>query len=270
MKLFDAHNHLQDERFSGVSELLLREARRAGVNAMVVNGSGEDDWPDVAALVAMDPAIIPAYGLHPWYLHEQSPDWLTVLRKHIAQDPRASVGEIGLDRWKPDLPYDGQEKAFLSQWQLAREFNRPASIHCLKAWGRLFTLLQQNTGPACGFVLHSYGGPAELISDFAALGAYFSFPGYYLLERKQKQRETFRSVPHERLLIETDAPDQCLPDELNQFPLRDSSGNAINHPANLAAVARGLAETLGSAPEPLASQLETNFLRIFGYALKPV
>jgi len=270
MNLFDAHNHLQDARFAGRFATLLREAQQAGAAAMVVNGSGEEDWPDVAELAGMDAAILPAYGVHPWYLREQSPNWLATLRKRIEQDPRASVGEIGLDRWKPGLPYEGQEEAFLSQWQLAREHHRPASVHCLKAWGRLLSILQQNPGPACGFVLHSYGGPAEMIGDFARLGAYFSFPGYYLLERKRKQRETFQSVPRDQLLIETDAPDQNLPENLNRFPLRDASGHAINHPANLAAVARGLAETRGCTTEQLASQLETNFRRIFGYALKSI
>ncbi len=263
MKLFDAHNHLQDERFAGRQAEFWQEAESAGVVAMVVNGSSEDDWNDVATLRRQIPGVIASYGLHPWYVPARSPGWLETLRRHIRENPDAAVGEIGLDRWKPDLPYDDQEDVFLTQWNLAREFNRPASIHCLKAWGRLLELLREHPAPARGFVLHSYGGPKEMINDFAALGAYFSFPGYYLHERKVKQRETFRHVPTVRLLIETDAPDQSLPDNLNRFPLLDAQGHPINHPANLAAVYEGLATSLEKPVEELARQVEENFRRLF-------
>ncbi len=139
----------------------------------------------------------------------------------------SAVGEIGLDRWKPDLPYAGQEEIFLAQLQLAAERNLPVSIHCLQAWGRLHELLRDHPRPARGFVLHSFGGPAEMIPAFAKLGAYFSFPGYFLHERKLRQRETFKHVPPDRLLIETDAPDQLLPAEKILHPLADAGRQAV-------------------------------------------
>jgi TatD DNase family protein len=263
VNLFDAHNHLQDERFGGRQRELLETAKSVGVAAMVVNGSSEEDWPDVGRLAESDPVVIPSFGLHPWYVPTRSPAWLDRLTALLTQNPHAAVGEIGLDRWKEELPYEDQEDVFLAQWHLARELNRPASIHCLKCWGRLLELLREHHGPARGFVLHSYGGPREMIRDFAALGAYFSFPGYYLHERKEKQCETFRHVPPDRLLIETDAPDQGLPDHLNEFPLHNSAGHAINHPANLRAVLRGLATALNTNERALADQLQKNFRLLF-------
>src|ERR1019366_5990338 len=125
--------------------------------------------------------------------------------------------------------------------QIAAARNLPVSIHCLQAWGRLHELLRDHPRPARGFVLHSFGGPAEMIPAFAKLGAYFSFPGYFLHERKPRQRETFRQVPPDRLLIETDAPDQPLPDEKVLHPLVAADGRPLNHPANLVAVYAGLA-----------------------------
>ena len=85
--------------------------------------------------------------------------------------------------------------------------------------------------PERGFLLHSYGGLTEMVA-FAQLGAYFSFPGYWRAA-KGRHREAFKSVPADRLLIETDAPDQRLPDALNAYPLTDSAGEPMNHPANL-------------------------------------
>ncbi len=261
--LYDAHNHLQDERFAGRQEEIVRTATAAGVARMVVNGSCEDDWEDVARLARQFTTVLPSYGLHPWYHRERSPHWLEKLEARLVSDPRAAMGEIGLDRWKQDLPYEEQESVFLAQWNLAHRLNRPASIHCLKSWGRLLELIETNPGPACGFVLHSYGGPSEMINAFAQRGAHFSFPGYYLHERKEKQRDTFRRIPIERLLVETDAPDQLLPDDLNVHPLRDPTGHPINHPANLAATYQGLAELRGEPVGAMTQAITENFRRVF-------
>ena len=263
MRFFDAHNHLQDDRFAGRQNELLAAGEKAGVARMVVNGACESDWPRVLDLARESKIVLPSFGYHPWYLEERTPDWQKELEKFLNAAPSA-VGEIGLDRWKPDLSYADQEEVFNTQLQIAAERNLPVSIHCLQAWGRLLELLQNNPRPARGCVLHSFGGPAEMIPAFAKLGARFSFPGYFLQERKLKQRETFRQVPADRLLIETDAPDQVLPEGKLLFPLADENGKPLNHPANLPAVYAGLAGFLGEKTEALAARVEENFLRVFG------
>jgi TatD DNase family protein len=104
-----------------------------------------------------------------------------------------------------------------------------------------------------------------MIPSLADLGAYFSLPGYYAHERKARQQEAFRHVPPERLLIETDAPDQPLPAERVLYPLNETaSGKPLNHPANLEAVYRFACELLNQSMESLSRQVEENFTRIFG------
>lgn len=264
MRLYDAHNHLQDDRFGGRQADLLAECVREGVARMVVNGSCEADWPAVLALARAHPQVVPSFGYHPWYVQERTPDWEANLRRFLDQVPGA-VGEIGLDRWKPGLDYAGQEEVFVAQLRLAAERDRPVSIHCLRAWGRLFELLRENPRPRRGFLLHSFGGPPEMVAGFARLGAFFGLPGYFAHERKGRQRETFKQVPPERLLLETDAPDQPLPEARNVYPLHDPrTGRSLNHPANLSAVYRFAAELLGRTMEDLARQVEENFLTLFG------
>jgi TatD DNase family protein len=195
LRLYDAHNHLQDERFAGRQAALLQEAKAAGVARMVVNGSCEADWPHVAALAKRFPdCVLPGFGCHPWYIGERGPHWHEHLRE-ILQKGRATVGEIGLDRWRRDLPWEGQEEVFVAQLRLAAEFNRPASIHCLQAWGPLVDILEREPLPACGILLHSYGGSVETLERLTRRGAYFSLPGYFAHGRKDRQREVFRHVP---------------------------------------------------------------------------
>jgi TatD DNase family protein len=266
VRLYDAHNHLQDDRFGGRQEELIAVSRREGVAGMVVNGSCEEDWPLVAGLAQHHPdLIVPSFGYHPWHVHQRTADWQSNLIRVLDQTPSAAIGEIGLDRWKEGLNPAEQEEVFVWQWRLAAERNLPASVHCLQAWGRLHDLLRAEPRPRVGFVLHSYGGPPEMIAPLAKLGAYFSFPGYYAHERKARQRETFKHVPADRLLIETDAPDQLLPDELNRHPLTDTaSGKAIHHPANLRGIYGCVAELRGEPLESLAEMVERNFHRLFG------
>jgi TatD DNase family protein len=261
---YDAHNHFQDARLSPHRDALIHALRKEGVVLMVVNGSCEEDWPEVLNLARTYPEVLPSFGYHPWYVKERTPDWQAVLMGFLDQVP-AGVGEIGLDRWQKDYDLPAQEDAFVWQLRLAAQRNLPVSIHCLQAWGRLLDVLKAEPRPRCGFVLHSFGGPQELIGPLAELGAFFSFPGYFAHPRKQRQRETFLHVPRERLLIETDAPDQLLPAERSAYSLVDAtSGKPLNHPANIVAVYRCVAELLAQPLEGLQSLIEDNFHRLFG------
>lgn len=283
MRCFDAHNHLQDDRFGIAQEAIVLECVRAGVCGMVVNGACAGDWGDVEVLARRHPdVVIPSVGWHPWYLHEQGPGWEAEFERWLDRIPGVAVGEIGLDRWILDqppairaryvpalagsepAPMERQLEVFRFQWKAAVRRGRPASVHCLQCWGTLHDVIASGPGSVPGFLLHSYGGPVEMVERFARLGAYFSFPGYFLHERKARQREVFRRVPIDRLLVETDAPDQLPPEGYRPHVIPGPSGGAIlNHPANLPAIQAGLAAFLGHEPNAFADQLESNFRRLF-------
>ncbi len=265
--LYDAHNHAQDDRLKPAGDSLWRDIRSVNIRRMVVNGSSEADWPSVLALARAHPEVLPSFGYHPWFIRQRTPGWKGTLVKFLDEMPSA-VGEIGLDRWIKDHDLMDQEQVFVEQLRLAAERNLPVTIHCLKTWGRLHEILSAGPCPACGFVLHSFGGPPGMIHSLASLGAYFSLPGYYAHERKKRQRDTFLQVPLERLLIETDAPDQPIPPERVRFPLPDEEGRPVNHPANLPAVYDFAAELLDKPLLDLAATIEHNFNRLFGALIR--
>ena len=264
VKFYDAHNHLHDDRLAPYLESILPALTGQGIERMVVNGSCEEDWPAVLALAKRDPRVLPSFGYHPWYVRERSAKWLDKLDAMLDAVPSA-VGEIGLDKWIKDHDLKDQEEAFTAQLRLAAKRNLPVSIHCLQAWGKLVDVLRREPRPACGFVLHSFGGHRELIDELASLGAYFSLPGYFAHPRKDRQREAFCHVPFDRLLIETDAPDQSLPPERVEYSLPDTNeGKPVNHPANLGAVYRFASDLLQLPLDKLAVGVEENFIRLFG------
>lgn len=279
MILYDAHNHLQDAWLTPHRTQVLADLKDIPLKAAVVNGTAEGDWDDVARLARELPYVRASYGLHPWNVGNAGPHWRDALRRHLATDPAAGVGEIGLDRWildraRPDdarlaglrrASLEEQVEAFRWQLELAADENRPATIHCLDAWGALADVLRDARLPERGFLLHAYGGSAELARQLVGRGAYFSFNGYFLGERQAAKRAVFATLPAERLLVETDAPAMPLPAERRRYSLPGlADGNPINHPANIGQVYAGLAEIRRVPVEDLAPTIEQNFRRLFG------
>lgn len=281
--LYDAHLHLQFEELQANLGEITAELDRIHLNGAVVNGTTPDDWPAVSALADRFRWVVPSYGVHPWDCGNRPREWLNQLKARLAAEPRARIGEIGLDQWileraKPDdprltglrrAPLDEQLDVFNAQLALAAHYNRAASIHCLDAWGALLDALKTTARPACGFLLHAYSGPLEMVSAFTALGAYFSFNGSFLDPRKEKLRAVYTAIPANRLLVETDAPAMSLPAALARYALpAGPGGEPVNHPANLVATYDALASWRSTPLPALAAQIEANFLRLFTPAAK--
>jgi TatD DNase family protein len=242
---------------------LLNSLEGIGIAGAVVNGTIDRDWAAVARLGRERSWVIPSYGVHPWRVAERSGDWEDLLRARL--DEGGVIGEIGLDRWKEGLDFADQERVFRVQLGLAVERNVPATIHCLRAWGALWDIVRTEPVPARGFLLHAYGGPADMIEGFVKRGAYFSFNGSFLEEKRHRKRETFLKVPLDRLLVETDAPAMPLPPERDRYPLPEApEGERVNHPGNIAPAYEGLAELRGIELDELAASVEENFRRLFG------
>ncbi len=267
--LFDAHNHLQDPRLAPHLSAILAELAALDFGGAVVNGTRESDWREVADLAATYPWVRPAFGLHPWQVASRSSQWLENLCAQIDAHPRASIGEIGLDRWIAGHDLADQLTVFTAQLQLATERDLPVTIHCIQAWGALWEVIRTHPLPARGFLIHAYGGPTEMLDGFVDRGAHFSFSPYFLHARKSAQRDVFARMPVDRLLVETDAPALNPPDDRNAHPLHDAAGEPINHPANLAVAYACLAEIRNTPLPELTALVAENFACLFGAAAAP-
>jgi TatD DNase family protein len=279
MNLYDAHQHFHFDQLIPHRAAIARDLATVGLRQAVVNGTNEEEWPVVAALAKEHRWIVPSFGLHPWDCGNRGPDWEKNLRAALAANPAAGIGEVGLDRWiidglKPDdprlaglrvAPLAEQGEVFTTQLALGAELNRAVSIHCVQAWGALHDALKKTPRPERGFLLHGYAGPAEMIKNFADLGAYFSFNIQLLEPRHASRLNNFRHIPTKRLLVETDAPTKPPAGNRNRFPLPPSADGApVNHPANIAVAYEALADLRGVSLDLLAPQLEQNFRRLFG------
>lgn len=267
-RYYDAHLHLQDERLNGVIGDLTEVYKRENVARVVVNGTRPEDWPEVLQLARDYPFVIPSFGLHPWHVNEAPENWRDALHNHLTEPAKlgkpTGIGECGLDKWVRGYDLEKQKEVFQFHLELAAEKNLPLSIHCLKAWGSLLSILRETPKPERGFLLHSYGGPADMVDAFVELGAYFSFSGYFAREDKRAKLEAFRKVPLERLLIETDAPDMSPPLDSVDYALSSNvREDPINHPGNIRSVYRLASKSLGLDEAELTCQMALNFQRFF-------
>ncbi|KAL3851282.1 hypothetical protein ACJIZ3_013164 [Penstemon smallii] len=223
-------------------------------------------------------SIIPNFGLHPWFITERTPDWLNTLKEFLAANPSAAVGEIGIDKGSigKKIDFRDQVEVFRLQLQLAKELKRPASVHCVRAFGDLLEILK-SVGPfPAGIVLHSYLGSAEMVPEFSKLGAYFSFSGFLMSMKESKAKKMLKSVPIERILLETDAPDARPKsvDPKTLFLINESDNEkdgmslpeeSLNHPANIHHVLAYVAHLLENEEEELARISYQNAVRLFSY-----
>ncbi|KAL8119652.1 uncharacterized protein LOC141724389 [Apium graveolens] len=304
LKLFDSHCHLQDHRISNVVPKLIRTTLDNSVVYFAVNGTSEKDWPVVKEMSDSYPCILPSFGIHPLWVAERNPNWFSTLKDFFEANPCAAVGEIGLDKGTRGKKVDfaDQIEIFQQQLQLAKGLNRPASVHCVRAFGDLLPVMK-SLGPfPAGVILHSYLGSAEMVPEFAKLGAYFSFSGYLMFLKESKAKKMLKSVPADRILLETDAPDglpkadnldslfyiendSSFPEDhnvevQNAAPINGSSSNStccdaksssavlsetLNHPANIKTVLAYVASLLDVNQEELADLTYENASRLFSY-----
>jgi TatD DNase family protein len=246
-QFFDAHCHLQDARVISPDAMLIRAAH-AGVGLVCTNGTSPEDWPGVLRVAGRFPArVLPGLGLHPWFVQERPAGWGEQLAEGLRNFPAAIVGECGLDYVQADADRSQQRECLAFQFDLARELNRPIVLHACRAWGDLLSMLRDASLPA-GFMVHAFGGSVETALELTALGGYLSF-GAALA--RSSVSDALGSLPADRLLLESDAPDM-LPEGAAGMPAR-GGGSVLNEPGTLVYTARTMARLLDL---PLASVAE--------------
>lgn len=267
LRLFDTHCHLDDPALTDLAppSALLTEARKAGVQALVVPAVHPDQWTRLLRVCDAHSGVYPALGVHPHALPSMDDD---ALRAHLDRLPEQlrlsdarAVGEIGLDHRTARTPEARarQLAAFERQLDLARQLNLPPLIHVVKAHDAALRAVRRVGLPPAGGVLHGYTGSADMVPVYAREGLAFGFGGPITWPNARKPLNALRAVPPERLLIETDAPYQT------PHPHRP----APNRPAWLAHIAARAAEVLGEPLDALAERTWRNAQRLLGRAELP-
>lgn len=201
-KYVDIHCHLQN---ASAPEFMLKNAEKSGVVCCVCNSTSEKDWTKLLDLSKNYSAVKCAFGIHPWNVKGLKEGWELRLTNLLNQNSDFMVGEMGLDKYKPDM--DLQEEVFYTQLDIATRLKRTANIHCVGTWDKMLRILK-----ACGketppkIIFHSYNGGAEIMERLLGFcDAYFSYSPLIFTDGHKKLKESAVATPHDKILIESDS-----------------------------------------------------------------
>lgn len=247
----DTHAHLGDEAFAEDRDEVMRRASQAGVRRVLAVGSDLQSSRAALACASRYEDVYAAVGVHP---HEAGRfrDEAAEVEALLDEPKVVAVGEIGIDKVHQPWSVDVQEKAFREQLGWAQQRDLPVSVHNRDADAEVLTAVQHVSVVA---VLHCFTSSSAFASEALQAGCVLSFAGNLTFPNAASLREVARTVPAERLLIESDAP------VLSPHPWRGQR----NEPARVSAVCNTLAEVRKIDVEAVSKGVWDTAARVFGW-----
>jgi TatD DNase family protein len=251
--LIDSHCHLDDARYDADREATIARARENGVQHFITIGCDLVTSRAAVALAELHPFISATVGVHPHDVKHIKEDWYPQLGELAKSEGVVAYGEIGLDYHYDHSPREAQREHFREQIRLARDLHLPIVIHTRDAQKDTISILKEEKAEEIGGVFHCFSGDAWLAKDALDLGFYLSFSGVLTFQNATMLREIAKTVPIDRILVETDAP------YLTPVPHRGKR----NEPAYVRHVAEKIAEIHGMGLEKVEEFTLQNTRQLF-------
>ena len=250
--LIDTHCHINlPEYFSNPDEEVAL-ALENDVRVLIAVATDMESSRRAVQLAEHHAGVYAVVGWHPNSAARYEPDSIEELATMCTHPKVVAIGEIGLDYHWDYATKDQQFLALTDQLNLAVRVGKPVVFHCREAYADLLALLESR--PPHPYLMHCFAGDADDARRCVALDCYFGVDGPISYKKANDLRDVVRSLPHDRLVIETDAP------FLSPEPYRGKQ----NRPAHVIHVNRALASCLG-LPETSTAELTTaNAVRFFG------
>jgi TatD DNase family protein len=252
--LVDSHCHLDFPDYAGNVDGVVARARAAGVGVCLSIGTELKRFPAVRAVAEKFPDVWCSVGVHP---HEAEKELLSdaaPLLKEVDHPKVAGIGETGLDYYYEHSPRAAQAANFRAHIAAARQARLPVIVHTRDADDDTIAILQDEMGKAAFTgLIHCFTGTQKLADAALAMGLYISVSGIATFKNSTALRDVIKTVPLNRLLVDTDAP------FLAPMPHRGKT----NEPAFVVYTAAMLAELKGVSEAELALATTQNFFRLF-------
>ena len=255
MQFFDTHAHLNDEQFDSNRDEVVARAVDASVTGIVAVGISADTSRQCVDLAAQYEIVHAAVGIQPNSCADaEAGDWDRIVE--LANEPGVvALGETGLDRYWDYAPFELQQDYFDRHLRLSQQLDLPFIVHMRDCEEDILEMLREarQRGPLAG-VMHSYTGTTEGAAESVSLGLHISFAGMVTYKKSDALREVAKTVPDDRILIETDSP------YLSPHPKR---GQRPNEPALVVHTVECLADVRGVSLAEFADQTTANARRLF-------
>ncbi len=250
--IFDSHAHYDDSQFDGDREELLGQVLPEKSVSGIINMAADlNSCQTTWELTQRYGYVYGAAGIHPEEARDLPHDWLAQVKAWLGRPKMVAVGEIGLDyHWLDACPKDRQQEVFGLQLELARELSLPVVVHDREAHADTLSFLRQYR-PAG--VVHCFSGSWETAREILNLGMYIGLGGVVTFKNARHPVEVAKSIPLDRLLLETDCP------YMAPVPFRGKR----NDSSLIAYVAERIGEVRGQPAEEILQAAEANARRLF-------
>lgn len=253
--LVDSHCHLNFPEFTENMPSVLQAMRDNGVNHALCIGVTLEKFPQVLAIAEAHEHIWATVGIHPDNEDVEEADVDRLLE--LADHPKViGIGETGLDYFRLTGDLEWQRERFRTHIRAAIACNKPLVIHTRNAAEDTLRILCEEGAERCGGVMHCFTESQEVAEQAMELGFYISLSGIVTFKNAQALKEVAKSIPLDRMLVETDSP------YLAPVPFRGKT----NQPAYVKHVAEHIADLRGISLNEVAEATTRNFFRLFKQA----
>ncbi|MFQ5956743.1 MAG: TatD family hydrolase [Candidatus Brocadiales bacterium] len=252
--LVDTHTHLNFPDYKKDSKEVINRAVSEGVERLIEVGTDVQSSKRALDLAQEYPLIYASVGIHPHDATSSTEkDWQEI--KALAQGPKVvAIGETGLDYHYNYSTKEDQWHLFERHLELALELDLPVIIHNREATEDCLNILRKFSGRPLKGTFHCFSGSKETAKECISMGFYISFAGTVTFPNAHRLREVVKSVPVERLLLETDSP----------FLAPQPRRGKRNEPAYLRYVLPVFARLYGLSEDDIARITTFNALGLFG------
>ena len=251
--MIDSHCHLDHEHLIANLDQVIANSKNVGLEKLLTICTTLQSYEKITNIVKKDPMIFGTFGIHPHETKNNDVSKDEIIKKINLNNKIIGVGETGLDFYYNNSDKDLQIKSFQKHIDAAKDLNIPLIIHSRNAEDETYNILKKNHSNKLKILMHCFTGSTEFATKLIPLNAFFSASGIITFKNSLNLQETFKMIPKNRLLIETDSP------YLSPVPYRGKK----NEPAFIRFTAEKLAELQNIKISELVDITTKNFNKLF-------
>jgi len=204
--MIDSHCHLDHEPLISNLDNVIQRSKAVGVKKILTISTSIESFSRVKEIVKKDDMIYGTIGIHP---HEANKNIIDIefFIKNLRENKKIiGIGETGLDFYYDNSDREKQIDSFKVHIEAALENNIPLIVHSRNAEEKTFEILNRYKDKNLKILMHCFTGSEKFAKELLNLNTYFSASGIITFKNSEELQKTFKSLPLNRILIETDSP----------------------------------------------------------------